>query len=514
MKRRDFLKTAGATGVGSFMLQGVPVQGMESSKLLRLLSSEDCEDNVLVLIQLTGGNDGLHTLVPLDMYDRLQAARPGFALPENDLLPLMGQDTLALHKKMSHLQNLYSEGKVTFIQNVGYPNQNFSHFRSTDIWLTASDEDVILETGWLGRSMDHFHPDFPNNYPTEEFPDPIGVQTGVFVSPGFLGQSASYGYAIDDPDFFYQLIADTDDTPTDTPYGHELSFIRQTARQSNQYSEVIRNAATSQENLSRLYPPEKENELADQMKIIARMIGGGLKTRIYMATIGGFDTHAKQIEDGDPNEGLHAELLHKVSEAMNAFQDDIQRMGISDKVLTMTFSEFGRRVASNGSRGTDHGAAAPMILMSSGIDGQVIGNNPVLPENAAWDDNIEMEIDFRSVYATVLRDWFCIPEDKIREILFGDFDLIPLTTGVRSYSPKLSQVTMFPNPAKDEVFFETDIKALKVEVFDVRGLRVSKTTLNGENPLKKLDIQQLKTGSYTVRLSYAKGSRALPLVKL
>lgn len=514
MKRRDFLKTAGASSLGSFMLQGIPVQGMASSKLLELLSSEDCEDNILVLVQLTGGNDGLHTVVPLDMYDRLQNARPNFAVPEGDLLPLMGEDTLAFHKKMSHLQNLYAEGKVSVIQNVGYPNQNFSHFRSTDIWLTASDENEVVDTGWLGRSMDHFHPDFPTNYPTEEHPDPIGIQTGVFVSPGFLGDTASYGYAIDNPDFFYQLIDDTDDTPTDTPYGHELSFLRQTARQSNQYSQVITEAAGKQDTLSNLYPATRENTLADQLKIVARMIGGGLKTKIYMVTLGGFDTHADQVENGDLSEGAHAELLHKVSEAMNAFQDDIQLMGVSDRVLTMTFSEFGRRIASNGSNGTDHGSAAPMLLMSSAIEGKVIGNNPMLPENAAVDDNLPMEIDFRSVYATVLRDWFCIPEDKIREILFGDFDILPITTGIRNYNPQLSQVKMFPNPAQNEVFFETDLGGLQVEIFDNRGVRLSKTKITEQAPLKKLDISTLKTGRYHIRLSTTKGSRALPLVKL
>ncbi|MGB0167010.1 MAG: DUF1501 domain-containing protein [Luteibaculum sp.] len=515
MKRRDFLKTTAGGALSSFMLQGIPVQSMANSKLLQLLADEECEDRILVLIQLNGGNDGLHTLIPLDQYDKLQLARPNFVYPENQALPLLGVNDLALHGSMTHLRNLYADGKLTLVQNVGYPNQNFSHFRSTDIWLTASDEDEVLDTGWLGRTMDCKHPDYPTNYPNEDFPDPIGIQTGVFVSPGFLGQNASYGYAIDDPDNFYQLIDDTDNTPTDTPYGHELSFIRQTARQSNAYSQIIVEAAGKQNNLSDLYPAARQNSLADQLKIVARMIGGGLKTRIYMVSLGGFDTHANQIEPGSPTEGLHGELLFKVSEAMNAFQDDIEKMGVSNKVLSMTFSEFGRRIASNGSYGTDHGSAAPLFIMSSGIEGSIIGNNPVIPNTVGPQDNLDMEIDFRSVYATVLRDWFCIPEDKIREILFGDFDILPLqTTGVKSYDSSLAQIKLFPNPAQNDVFIENDGQAYKLEIFDARGMRVKGPLKFSGNNLQPIDVSPLKSGSYHVKLQNASGYRVMQMIKI
>ena len=514
MKRRDFLKATAVAGITPVFVHGVPIKGMENSKLMQLLADEDCEDKVLVLIQLNGGNDGLNTLLPKDQYQKLAIARPDILIDENKILPVMGDDSLGLHPKMTALNNLYSDGKVTMIQNVGYPDQNFSHFRSTDIWLTASDRDVVLDTGWLGRTMDCKHPTFPVDYPNEANPDPIGIQTGVFVSPSFLGSNASYGHAIDDPDEFYQLITDEDNTPTDTPYGHELSFIRQTARQSNAYNQRIVDAADKQENLSNLYPPARQNKLADQLKIVARMIGGGLKTKMYMVSLGGFDTHANQVSTGDTSEGVHANLLEMISEAMNAFQDDIEKMNVSNRVLTMTFSEFGRRIGSNGSAGTDHGAAAPMFLMSSAVEGSIIGNNPVLPNNPTANDNLDMEIDFRSVYATVLRDWFCLDEEKIKDVLYGDFDLLPLkTTSIRNYDSSLARVKLFPNPASDFIYLETELNGFSIDIFDNKGLRILKQYEKGKGPLHQVQINHLAKGKYKLRISNSSGSRVIPFLK-
>ncbi|TXC77090.1 DUF1501 domain-containing protein [Luteibaculum oceani] len=514
MKRRDFLKTASAAAATPVLLNGIPVQGMEHSKLLQLLSDSNCEDHVLVLIQLNGGNDGLHTVVPLDQYDKLQAARPDIIIPENSVQKLTGRDDLGFHKRMSQLNDLYSDGKLTVVQNVGYPNQNFSHFRSTDIWLMASDHDEVLDTGWLGRYMDCDHPTYPESYPNNNFPDPLGIQTGVFVSPAFLGPNASFGHAIEDPDEFYQLIEDEDNTSTDTPYGHELAFIRQTARTANAYNLRIQEAASNQNNISTLYPPNRQNRLADQLKIVARMIGGGLKTKLYMVSLPGFDTHASQVDSLDKNEGMHGDLLQMVSEAMNAFQDDIEKMGVSNKVLTMTFSEFGRRIASNGSAGTDHGAAAPIIMMSSAIEGSIIGNNPVVPDNVRVQDNLPMEIDFRSVYATVLRDWFCLDEEKIKKVLFKDFPFLPLkTTGVRNYNSDLAKIKMFPNPAVEFIYLETELTSFHLEIFDNAGMRKLDLMVKGSGALKQVNISTLPPGLYHLRISNPSGHRVMKLVK-
>lgn len=513
MKRRDFFKTA-AAATTPVLLHGIPVAGMQNSKLLQLLADEDCADKVLVLIQLNGGNDGLNTIMPLDQYDKLARGRSNILVPENEVLSLNGVPDMGFHPRMGELQNLFNDGKISVIQNVGYPNQNFSHFRSTDIWLTASDSDVVLDTGWLGRALDCDHPDFPTDYPNAENPDPIGVQTGLFVSPAFLGPNSTFGHAIEDPEEFYQLITDEDNTPTDTPYGHELAFIRQTARQSNAYNQRIVEVAQNQDNLSSLYPTAGQNRLADQLKIVARMIGGGLKTKVYMVSLGGFDTHASQVDPNSTTSGAHADLLGMVSEAMNAFQDDIEKMNVSNRVLSMTFSEFGRRIGSNGSQGTDHGAAAPMMIMSSAVEGSIIGDNPVLPDNPTDRDNLEMDIDFRSVYATVLRDWFCLDEEKIKDILYGDFDLLPLkTTSINNYDSALARLSVFPNPARDFVYIEGRVNGnLKVEVFGASGKRISSQYIQSKEPLKSVDIRGLSKGMYHLRLSHNTGSRVVKIL--
>ncbi|MGB0840608.1 MAG: DUF1501 domain-containing protein, partial [Chitinophagales bacterium] len=196
----------------------------------------------------------------------------------------------------------------------------------------------------------------------------------------------------------------------------ELDYIRQSMLQTNQYTTVIQDAYGMGGNLSALYPEAGENPLATQLQTIARLINGGLQTKIYIANIGGFDTHANQVVAGDTAIGPHADLLAQINEAIVAFQDDLSLMGREDEVIGMTFSEFGRRIASNDSWGTDHGAAAPLVVFGTKVNAEIFGANPEIPSEVEVQANVPMQFDFRSVYGSILMDWFGVAESVIHDI--------------------------------------------------------------------------------------------------
>lgn len=242
-------------------------------------------------------------------------------------------------------------------------------------------------------------------------------------------------------------------TYPDTPYGYELEYITQVMLSTEKYLEVVSEKAELSNSLSSLWPVEKTNKLADKLKIIARLIAGGLNTPIYVVNLGGFDTHASQVEAGATDTGKHADLLNYVSEAAKAFQDELRIQNKEDDVISLIYSEFGRRVASNKSDDTDHGAAFPMMLFGSQVNPAVFGANPVIPEEVEKKTNVEMDIDFRSVYASILHHWFNVSFDEIKDILFDEFEILPIlksTAKTENESSKnnLKLMPVYPNPIK------------------------------------------------------------------
>lgn len=478
MKRRSFLKNTTAATTLPMLLGGFNLTAFgRNSMFANMLRAAQESNRVLVLIQLNGGNDGLNTLIPVDQYDRLTPVRPDLIIPESNVLKLT--DETALHPSMIAIETLYQEEKIGILQSVGYPNPNFSHFRATDIWETASASEEKLTSGWLGRYLDTIYPGFPDNYPNEDVPDPLAITIGSIVSNTCQGPVSNLGMAITDPEAFIQLLeGGVDDAPA-TPYGHELTFLRQTMRQTNLYIDTISAAAARQQNLSNLYPDS--NRLANELKIVAQLIGGGLQTNIYVVNLGGFDTHANQVDPTDSTVGFHATLLQRVSEAIMAFQDDIEKMGVADRVLGMTFSEFGRRIQSNGSFGTDHGAAAPLFVFGNHVNPMIHGTNPEIPEVVEVKDSVPMQFDFRSVYGSILMDWFDASEDLIKNVLFEDFQYIPV---LKSSSvdiedeKKLSWGLQqnYPNPftANTRIRFETKGGWVQLKVFNSMGQEIAK----------------------------------------
>ncbi|MDH3710905.1 MAG: DUF1501 domain-containing protein, partial [Cyclobacteriaceae bacterium] len=359
MKRRTFFKRSMPLTL-PLWVGGFPINVSGHSLFDSLAATAGETDRVLVLIQLNGGNDGLNTVIPLDQYQNLSKVRTNVLIPKNQVLSLDGK--LGLHPSMTGMLELSNQDKLCIVQSVGYPNPNLSHFRSTDIWTSASSAEEIVNSGWLGRYLEQKFEGFPEGYPNEEMPDPLSLTIGPIVSTTCQGPVNNMGMAITSTEAFSQLLTGGVDEAPDTPAGHELIYIRQIIQQTQVYLETIQNAASKANNLSPLYPEPGVNGLSDQLKIVAQLIAGGLKTKVYVVNIGGFDTHANQVVQGNPLQGAHANLLNRLSEAVFAFQDDLDKLGVEERVLGMTFSEFGRRIGSNSSFGTDHGAAAPQFL--------------------------------------------------------------------------------------------------------------------------------------------------------
>ncbi|MDP1810617.1 MAG: DUF1501 domain-containing protein [Sediminibacterium sp.] len=473
MKRRDFLRNTVPAGVilpslvGGFSFRAFSAN---SSIMQSLLLPVTETDHVFVIIQLNGGNDGLNMVVPIENFSNYVNARPNIYIPENKVLQLNGK--AGLHPSMTGLHAMYTNGMLRVIQSVGYPQPSYSHFRATDIWMSASDSNKVVNSGWAGRYLNYEYPNFPNGYPNATMKDPLAIQIGSATSLTVQGPAVSMGMSISSTSNFYNLINGIQDPAPDTPAGKELTYIRTVAEQTQQYGTVIK-AAAVQTVQQVSYPTN--NSLGDQLKIVARLIRGGLQTRIYMVNYGGFDTHSGQVNSTDTATGAHARLLQNVSDAIKAFQDDLKFLGVDDRVVGMTFSEFGRRIKSNGSVGTDHGAAAPLFVFGKNVMGGVLGDTPSIPANATVNDNLPFQYDFRSIYATILSNWLCVNEEDLQQIMLKNFQVLPLVNASGCKKPiNLSGellISNYPNPfaSSTVITFKTEGGHTLIQIIDTMG---------------------------------------------
>jgi uncharacterized protein (DUF1501 family) len=511
MKRRDFLRNMTTMVILPGITHRLTAQGIHPLSLLAAINNADSDNKALVLIQLKGGNDGLNTVIPLDQYNLYQTARPEVAIAQNKILPLNGFPATGLHPSMTALQERFNSGELKIIQSVGYPTPNFSHFRATDIWLSASDSDQVLTTGWAGRYLDAKYPGFPDGYPNTEMPDPLAIEIGSALSLGFNGPQMNLSISVADPTNFYNLINGVQDIVPNTPAGKELAYIRLTAMQSNQYAESISNAAENITQQSPAYPQEGTNALADQLKIVARLIAGGLKTKIYLVSLNGFDTHNDQVEETDTLIGRHTVLLEKLSVAIDAFMKDLEFLDVADKMVGMTFSEFGRRIKSNKSFGTDHGAAAPMFIFGKQVIPGILGNNPEIPVSPTVNSNVPMQYDFRSVYASVLEQWFGLDQELLQTVMLKNYQTLPI---VKKANTDLDNqhadknhllIKNYPNPFTNEttIQYTTSGEHTIIEIFDVEGRKIATLTDQEEAPGTcelVFNAAHLPTGIYYARL--------------
>lgn len=367
------------------------------------------DERVLVVIQLSGGNDGLNTVVPYTD-DHYYRARPKLAVPPDKVLRL--NDTIGLHPTLSPLKALYDDGALAVLQGIGYPNPDRSHFRSMEIWQSGVAEDFSTD-GWIGRLFDHAcsnrHLPKPPCSPT------LGVSVDATLNPAMKGSSA-IGIALNDPERFYRMTRlharSSARRPTATAFDVEespLDFLRRTAMNAQLSADRIRDAVRGVRH-SVEYP---QNPFARSLELIAGLIAGGMDTKVYYTSLTGFDTHANQ-------RGAHARLLKMLADGIAAFQTDLAALGQADRVVAFTFSEFGRRVAENGSGGTDHGQAAPLFVFGAPVKPGVIGKHPSLGRLNRGD--LAFHTDFRRVYATLIDQWLGINSGPV---LKQEFERLP-----------------------------------------------------------------------------------------
>lgn len=408
--RRDFITQMGFAGGMAMLMGGMSLRTLGATPIAHALNAAE-SDRILVLIQLKGGNDGLNTIIPLYDYGYYATQRPTIRIPEAQITNLSAEHGIPNY--MGDLLPLWQNGQMKVIHSVGYPDQNLSHFRSTDIWSSASDANTLETSGWLARWLDNEYPDFINQPPETPPALQIGGSANVLFNNGEINMSVT----VANPEQLFE-IAQTGQlyNPEDVPnncYGTELQFMRTVANSTFRYAEAIKNAYDAGAN-----DTEYENSpIERQLALVARLIKGNLGTCLYLVSIDGFDTHASQ-------NNTHPYLLSSIAKAVNSFYEDLSQGNWSDKVLSMTFSEFGRRIEQNASLGTDHGSAAPLMMFGPGLNGSgFIGNAPNLQQPDAF-GNLQFHTDFREIYATVLENWLCVDKPTVDGLMGRPFSRV------------------------------------------------------------------------------------------
>ena len=414
--RRKFIRTG---VLGGAMAWTLPVflektffalDAAAADSAVQTLTGKDSP--ILVVLQLAGGNDGLNTVVPFSD-DAYYKARPRIGIAAGNTLKL--NDQIGLNSRLSKLRGLYDSGELALIQGVGYPNPNRSHFRSTDIWQTATDSDKFDRHGWLGRYFDSccggedpavgvsIGRETPLAFSAKE---PKGITLARPEQFRFIAESASNPEKTED--MFREMngmdSGSGDDNAGGTVQslgaagamvgGETMDYLRRTALDAQISSDKILEI-TRKVRSSASYPG---GQLANSLSLVARLIAGGMSTRVYYVSQGGYDTHSNQG-------GSHDRLMGELDAALGAFVADLKAQGNFDRVMLMTFSEFGRRVSQNANNGTDHGAAAPMFLAGPKVQAGIAGAFPSLAPKDLLNGDIRFTTDFRSVYAGVLEQW-------------------------------------------------------------------------------------------------------------
>ncbi len=502
MKRRSFLKhSVAATTLAAATPQLIAGINVRANSPIFSFAPDvlDSNDNILIVIQLFGGNDALNTVIPIanDTYYKI---RPTINVPPNQAWQYLSTD---MYFHPSLVKNAYQastgkpganggfgelmmSGRLAVIQDVGYEQPNLSHFRSTDIWLSGinpANDSVRLDDGWIARYFEKALPDFPNTLPAH----PLCVQIGGSLSLLFQSKKGDMGIALTDPQKFFELgqglSPDEDPVNDGTAYADEFNFIRSIAKQSDSYSQIVLDAYNKGVNKVAY----GKSGLAAQLGLVARLISGGLKSKVYMLSMSGFDTHVQQQESPDVTQGGHPSLLAQLANGIAMFMHDAEQQQFAKRVVGMTVSEFGRRPYENGSRGTDHGAAGVQFVFGDGYNVQSsrYGNAPDL-SGVDKDGDVVYQNDYRTVYAAVLQNWFMTSEDDMRSILqLRDNETISPSkviirheTGVKDVFDGMgnSALRVSPNPSTSgEVTLSFELAQasdIRIDIFNTRGQSV------------------------------------------
>lgn len=430
MKRRTLLK-AGALAGAAASFGSIPIFAQNPIHALGAAGIDN--DAILIIIQMFGGNDGLNTIIPADNPEYVKI-RPNIAVrtdnPDTSKRPrrILNSDVYfhpalinGVHR--NGFLGLIEEGRLAVIQGTGYENPNLSHFRSTDIWLSGlndSGPETRLNEGWIGRLFEQNYPDFPMIMPDH----PLCLQLGGSLSMLLQSDKGDMGLAIGDVDQFVKEGSTDTDVPAmkgNMPFDNEYNYIRSIAQKGDIYNKVIEQAwakGTNSPGIDYAIANGAKGSLVRQMGIISKLISGGLKTKVYLAQIGGFDTHVQQQDTA--NNGQHPALLNQLANAISMFMDDAIKQGFANRVVGLTVSEFGRRPYENGSNGTDHGTTSVQFAFGTRVQANVFGANPDfsdLDRNGDFAFDLNRNIDYRRLYSEIIQTWFGGSADDSKAIL-------------------------------------------------------------------------------------------------
>ena len=396
MKRRDFLKQSSLASSLFFVPNFV--------KAIEKVAKESLGYKKLVIIQLSGGNDGLNTIIPYtnDIYYK---KRPGISVPKNELIKVT--DELGFHQSLAPLKNLYDQGYLSIINNVGYPNPNRSHFRSTDIWQTASDASQYLDTGWLGRYIEQFG---KMPYTGIELDDSLSLIMKGENMNGIATKNPRTLFSNTQTPYFKKVLNHQSDAHLSE---HNLGYLYKTMIEAKSSAKYI--YETSKTYKSSLEYPK--NPFGKQLKTTSEFINSNLDSSVYYVSMGGFDTHANQ-------ENRQKKLLKTYSESMEVFINDLKQNDTFKDTLVITFSEFGRRLQQNAAGGTDHGAANNVFIIGENLKTKGFYNDAPNLLNLDSNGDLIHSVDFRSIYATVLDTWLQVDDEAILNKSFNKLNFI------------------------------------------------------------------------------------------
>ncbi|MCC6816737.1 MAG: DUF1501 domain-containing protein [Saprospiraceae bacterium] len=505
--RRQFMMTSGMAGLGSVLLGGLTVSPLLGNSSMMLPAEGD---NILVLIKMFGGNDGLNMVVPatsasgVDEYTRIRPTiglKKGTDYSDNHILSGYGNSDFALPQTMESLMPLWNEGKMNIIHNVGYPKQDYSHFSSINFWSTAADndQDKRVQSGIIGRFLDQDFPSFSESPPTVPPALRIGYSTDkIFSAPG----NQQMELVFNDPNEFLRLaqygkLYETDGFG-DCPQGQERSFLRALTNNTLRYSNSVVTAYGKASNKV-AFPTGTQSRLAEQLAIISRLIKGRLGTKMFLVNIDGFDTHSNQKD-------YHLRILGDMAKSVKAFYDDLKADSMQSNVTVMTYSEFGRTIKENGSVGTDHGNLSPLMMFGDGVNPGFHGTpinlyDPILKTSTIVYYETQASTDYRSIFQSVLKDWLCLNGELTEYTMGKSYPSLNLfknpCSGALTSNNNAVLVGHNPNPENPRI---VDMKFSNLQSGEVE---IKIKSVSGRTLVNLYNKYTLK-GSYTVPLDPSK----------
>jgi len=527
MKRRKFIQISSTGSLAGFMLNGHVVNAFTRTKLLNNVSEDVIRDRSMVMIQLSGGNDGLNSVIPKNQYDKYASIRPTIRIKESgintgiELDTTLGvQDQALLHPNLLAFKELWDEGKLNIVHGVGYPQLNKSHFSGRALMSKGgdgTDENSNKPDGWMAR---YLHSAFDHM----TYQDPLGIQLGNKKPADEFHSAEEHKIDINlsgqDTAGFYSQLSNIGNPLADygnmtSEYIDNINFINGMEVTATNYAERISAVFNAGSNAV-TYP---QFDLADQLKTVAKMISGGSKTKIFLLRIDGFDNHANQVDSQNNSHlGKHADLLTELSESIKAFQDDLEQLGIDENVVTTTFTEFGRKPIENGNKGTDHGNLGPMFVIGTGVNPGFTGTHLSLDSFTYggnvkhFDLDIQMQHDYRQVYASIIGDFLGASSSTIIDAEFDAYDanrlnLIssPILSNPYEKTLQGNLLKIVPNPVVNDMmirFRSSEWVRGGIQIHDLQGRIVEELTVDfssGTNQIP-LNLSHLSKGLYVLKL--------------